>query len=77
MALCAEYISAIADAGVFSTGERGGTAGGRRVAGRVEAALCRPGSWLSSGAPAPCATGKRKGQPIQLGLSFVTHVCLG
>lgn len=77
MAPCAKCATVNVDAGVFNTGERGGTTGVRGVAGCVEAALCRLGSRLSSGAPAPRATRKRKGQFIQRGFSFVIVGLLG
>lgn len=75
--LCVQCPTVSADAGVLNTGAKGGTTGVRGVAGCAEAALCRLGSRLSSGAPAPRATRKRKGQFIQTGFSFVTVGLLG
>lgn len=52
----------VADAEMLRRGQRGCPAGDRGLGGCVEAALCRLGGWLSSGAPTSRASGKREGQ---------------
>ena len=62
VARCAKCGVAVDAAEMLRGGQRGCPTGDRGVAGCVEAALCRLGDRLGSGASAPRASGKREGQ---------------